>query len=997
MKNKKKLTSIIVLILVIIAVLFFLFLKKCSIKEEPDENKIVIGYFTEKAAELEFNRAKIISWIRDSVYTYEYKGELKGPLATLWDKGGSIKDKLSLANRLLQESSDTKKQDLITLNDISDETEEFSDTIYKLKITHRVLKADGTFSDTEVFNEAVSYFVGDVHTVTIPSIGTTRYVFRNKDSLTIDVSTLGAIGEEIIFTIPKPGFGHQIVKRELWKYDNNVGPSLPLLGDQHDFVVLPCRINESVVKKEKEILESEKREETDAGKNYLGLLDYCLQSDKILEEYEKEKEVKAIFDMPRILVLSKYNIPKTKGGPFYAMDLRWNRTSFEGDSVNAFLACSMRGFLDAGLEQQWFSEWSKRSCMSSFEVFNRLQDDYPTYPLRRMTLAEKCFREFKALNNKGASLVFSAHKTGKDEDVLAKVTIRKNDDGNIVIEGGNYDQAKIEFLLERELIIPVKEDKIEGLIDSDPKKAAIIIENALLATDYKPHVPPDYFMNVEFNRGKRNLLVTGSVLRLIGETKSIHKFINVGKSVTMDFKVWNSSLTIEGFLTLDEDAMETSRLFDRWWYNEELTYNDKTSLVLSRDIYRELKSGKDSKCANGKNLEDATEETLFVTEPSTANIMVNGKDVELPTVCYKNAEGEIRHLLDYEKVPVLKIDKYSSIETEILCRLTDSSSKVIANASVKLKNAGTSAITMPDGSFILPPPLTESYGMDSFIIEKNNEEYGRVAVDLTAPGIDIIDIISPRKRMEAVWLTLDSLDYLASLPLTDEVKKHIKSYIEKGEFVLTPSRMVPTEGGDIIGFYAFDAQTGDITSVFESGINGVMRNMDDIYDDITDDLTDWAKDNGKEMGKEGVSNLIKTAGIEGAMADAMNSYWSDVIDVMESGAKANGMILALHSYRGGLAAMYGYSGHRINQDDKTDHTKALVNTLRDMDMWAGKCDFFEGTEYVGGDDVKDAVEELINNFYPGFSGPAAKAAFKVGYIFAVMGLHKNFGNQPGVK
>ena len=51
-----------------------------------------------------------------------------------------------------------------------------------------------------------------------------------------------------------------VVVRELWRGDNRVGAVGPLVGDRHDFVVLPCRVGKRVCEKEKLRLEQAGRE-----------------------------------------------------------------------------------------------------------------------------------------------------------------------------------------------------------------------------------------------------------------------------------------------------------------------------------------------------------------------------------------------------------------------------------------------------------------------------------------------------------------------------------------------------------------------------------------------------------------------------------------------------------------------------------------------------------------------------------------------------------------
>lgn len=987
--RSKRVVLTMLLLLMIVGVL--LYVGKCD--RAPGTGPGEFDYFAAKAAELGHDPARIVAWVRDEVRDLSYRGDVKGPLGALWDGAASPEEKLALAKAVLGKCAHTEAgAPTVALGDVApgrDGSADGAGVSHSMKIVHRLVKPDGSAVETPVYEGPPGAFVGDVHSIEVPAWGKTRFVLRGGASGTVEVETLGGIGEEVAFTVPRPGREAATTVRELWRRGNRTGPTLPIKGDRHDFVVLPCRVTEYVMKKEAEILKAAGRDESDDGKHYRGLLEYCFRSDGALADLERRYKVRASFDSPRVLILSKLNLYSKYGGPSYAFDLRWNRTSFEGDRFAAYAASQVRGFMEAGAEQLWLSEWSKRACSSAFDVFSRIRDDYPDHPARRTKLIQRALEALDNETGEGAEVTFAALPHGPGGGELAKVVAYRAGDGTMKIRGGAPAAEMAAALEERGMALPLEGGKLGGVFDKDIGRSALTVENALLASGGTTPVPSDYVLKATMDPGRERLVVAGTVMRFLNPANGVHSIYwmkDVGESVSFRFRVWNASLKIPGTLVLSKKALENSRVFDSFYYDEDRTYDDKVSFVISRAMYRDVKAGRKTTYSLSNKRDE--ERVLEAGPAGTIKAKVNGREMELPVLKCKRGEKEL-FVYDDGLLPILNMQRLQYLSTTVRCRLVDRKGVGIAGARVELAGKGISAKTWPDGAFRLPPPPEKGYGAVTMVVSRNDEEYGRVAVDLSAPGTEVVTVTCPRRRMRTAWLAPDDHGELAGLEISDQVKRHIRGFIGRGESVLVPSRMVPTAGGGVIAFYAFDARTGDITAVCESGLHGGENGSREKYEEYENDLKDWAKEQGKEAIKDALSN----SGLDEDVADALGSFSDDLID---SGGKG-GMIETLHFYRGSLAAWYGYSRHRIGQDDKTDHTLAIKNTLKEMNAWADGLDLFANIEDPTGLGLDDKYRELVGKAMPGVTGSAAKAAFKAGYLTALFHINKEFGSDPAVK
>ncbi|BBM87697.1 hypothetical protein [Candidatus Uabimicrobium amorphum] len=974
---------------VVIISIFLLFFLKCD-SQEKEKQKSDFDYFKTKANELSFDAEKIKEFINKDIITLSYNGDVKGALGTLWDGAGSKEEKNALEEKLLAYSEKQNPKDKSQSNTNVKK--------YKMKIVHRLLLPTGKGNkDTEVFTGHIGRFVGNIHSVKVPLCGKTAITIRAEKEYTTEFSTIGSIGEEIIFTISQPNGKSIEVRRELWNATNNVGPCIPLKGDRHDFVVLPCRISNYVLEKECMRQKAAGMEKTETYKHYKAILEYVNVSDRITEKIEKEEKVRATFVQPKIIFLSKYAIPKKWGGPAYSLDLRLNKACFTSEkSINAYKAELMRSFYESGAEHAFLKEWTGRPVTSAFDIFTRIRDDFPNRPAIRLKTIHEALTHFAKNNQQEGFIDFKSHRLG-DNKTLSQIKVSRTTNNHWLITGDKLNKELLQILKNDGQDIPVKEGKLFATM-GQVNQAALMIENALLAADLDEITPPDYLLETAMNIGKTKIFVPGTIYKMHNKKtggQGIFKFKETDKKLSVEFKVWGSRISIPGSLVITEKARKEAIDFCSYWYNEHRIYNDKVSLIIPGPMYKNLKENKRAKYTKNSQ-KTMNEVTLKGTK--TIAIKVNGKNTKFPVLIAKAKNADII-ILDNPHLPLINFDRAEYISTTLKCKLTDSKGVGIKNAEIKMSGTGITATTAVDGTFLLPPAPNKVYGKVQMQVTCNGENYGKVMVDLSSPGLETVKISIPRKRIKIAWLMPKEKTKVNNLKISKEVRRHILHHMADARCIAVPERMISSGFDKEIAFFSFDVKTGYMCAVSENGLHLSTTNVKDARSQILNQVHEaYSKiknlpshtDGLKESFRKSSEKLLQESGLSPEAADAVNS----VVDIVLETELEVSTIDTLHMYRGSLAAKYSYSGHRVNQEDKTDHKLAIKNTLRDMEVWAHACDLFSGIDDPTGGFASDFVENIVNKTFVGpISGERARKMFKYGYLAAVRGLDKHFGDK----
>jgi len=925
-------------------VLAWLFWPACP-AEAPQEAD-AFDWFRDRAEQLDRDPEAVLAYVRDEVHLLPYRGDVKGPLGALWDASGSPEEKAKLAAAVLLHCPGSAP---LGLDDVAPERDAATDpaeaTVFRLTIVHRLLLAgEEPARETVVAEAPIGAFVGDVHSVEIPAAGTTRFVLRGSAAASLEVETSSGMGEEIAFRIDRPGEDEPlVVTRELWHSDNRVGAVGPLIGDRHDLVVLPCRVGKRVGEKEKLRMEQAGRETGDDARAYASLLEYARRSDVILARLEDEHDVRARFDLPRILVLSKYALA---GGPSYALDLRQNRTSFDGEAVDAYLASMVRSLVESGLEQHYLTEWSGLPCSSAFDVFCRLEDERPNAPDRRLRAIAAALGALRSHGGAAAQATFRARRADGSQDADAPtVTVVRRADAAWLVSGPAVKEEFAEALAEQGFSLPSE----DGMLDAfaDEHEAALAVETMLMSAEGARPVRPDYLLETELDPGEEPLVAPGARFEFSwgdGEARTEQRVrvLSCSADLSLRFRVQDGARPAAGTRDIAAAAVANATVHNPWYRAGRHHQREATSFCLSREVFAELRAGRAVDFAlQGRYTPDIDEHgprpiawrgALEPIGPGEITVEVNGRPETLQVIRCRLGEDELS-VLDDPLWPVGMADRLTAVSTSIRGRVLDEQGLGIAGASVKLVEEDVTVKTWPDGRFRLPPPVNGTRGRTKLQITANRLVLDEPEVDLSAPGRTEIVLQVTRQPTEVLYLSSGASYELHGLPLSDQVKRHVRRHLDAGRLVVLPSRTVEVAGYETAAFFSHDTETGHIEAVTEDGLCGSTTT-------------------------------------EQAWGGALKSLASDL-------KKSKGKTGAIHVYRGALIAWWTFARYRLEGRSVQEAVKAL---LLEMDAWEVSTNMLTGLEEYAGGKARGKLAGKMNQAMANVDGAGARAAFKIGYL-----------------
>ncbi len=892
-----------VILIVIVALL--LLLRNCK---KPGD--VPFDYFQAKAVELDRDPVRVAKFVAEGVTTLAYKGNVKGALATLWEGAGSPEEKAALLDALLAHCTGGKPSGAAHV------------PIFSATLVHRGAQ------ETVIYEGPIGDLVGDVHSIETVAPGKTRVTLRTSRPVVKELEA-GAEREEVVFRMQRPGEDKPIeVVRELWHRENQIGPVAALPGDRHDFVVLPCRIGKYVREKEEHLLKARGRDKSEEASGYLSLLDYCLRSDLALADLERDYHVRARFDLPRILILSRAKVADLPDGVM-ALDLRLNRVAFDGGTKSdAYLAAQVRSFVESGLEQHFLSEITHQPCTSTYDVFNKLNDDYPNSYDRRLAL----IRDSLSALDDGGRGTFRARKDGPT------VTVTKQDD-RFTLAGARIKESVAQRLAQLK-DAPKLADSYEQAPD-----AALAVELALMSTG----APPDYVLDVvELSREDDSLVTEGArfVFRWGDGDERTDQAIEVEActgDLALRWRVQSGVRPARGRRIILKSALAESTTHNPWYLTGEDRQEDATSFCVSRNVFRQLRDARPVAMAvqgpyRPDDEHNAPRPVAWKGQATRAGegvhrALINGRQEEIRFIRAKIGDADVA-LLDDPRFPVGMADKIVEIRTSIRARLVDESGLGIPGAAVAIP--GRSGVTTgPDGRFILPPMT----GKVTLTASRGGRTLGEREVDVTAPGRSDVLVTVPRLRTELLFITKGNARELDALNLGSQARRHLDRYVGAGYQIVIPNRKVHVDGADIIAYYAHDLASGDIIGVTEDGLHGSSA----------------------------------------AYRRALASLARDLAD-----SKGNMTPFAsIHALRGALISWWLYSKERVAG---LEHEEAIKKMLGEMDDWEKSTNLLAG---LGGiPNARDAMADAMGSAGWGVEGSGAAAAFKIGFIGATKFLDR---------
>ena len=965
-------------LLLIVLLLLLLLLRGCD-SDQP------FDYFRHKADELGNDPDRALTWVRDEVETSPLRGNVRGALGTLWNNGGSPEEKQLLLDAVWQHCEPVRTtaglDDVAPARDATQDGSEDAGTTFELGIVHRQWVgaapseqsddawrnafAQAEVVDNQVLSAPIGHWIGDVHSVVATTAGETQLQLRTSAGVdsgqgeVTAVPTIEALGEALVFRVQRPNGEPLEVVRELWRADNRIGPAKANVGDRHDFVVLPCRIPEFVTQKERLLLEEADRLDAPEAHAYEGLLSYAYSSDEILAELELELEVRALFELPRILIVS--TLKTEDGDPVYAMDLRLDSTSFSGQRANALGGALVRSLLESGIEHEWLQQWSGSETHSAFSTFNQLHTTYPNSTSRRV---ETIFDTLEALRDNGGAGAEARFGVASRSGAESTVTVRAAADG-FRVSGGNLNPDFASALASREEM-PALELQ-QGVINqsfADLGWAAWAVETVLLGAAGPQSVEPDFVLEAGLGLGTETTVAPsarfafqwGDGEKRVSQKAQVRK---MDEGLEYRFHVRRGLRTATGALTVTADAVANATRHDPQYRSGTATQNDATSFCVSKAVHASLAAGGSTPFALLAEYTDTDDPlaprrvawsgTLAAAGALQVTVQVNGAEETLPAL-RATLQGESPPfaelvILDDTAWPIGKAESLVSVETAAHGRLVDEDGLGIGGARIQLGEGEgmPSCVTWPDGRFRLPPAPTAPWGSADLQVEQkilDQQQTDLVQHDLTGVGLQEFEVTVPRLRQKVIWITPAQGEALAALPLSAQVRRHASGELAANRMVVIPEGMLTNGLRGTIGFYSYDPKTGDIIGITEDGLHGAMA------------------------GWQGYGNVAIKAG-------------KAAID----GAADFGAATPLHAMRGANAAMFLFCAYRLGADSDT----VAKRLLAEMEMWESRTNMFTQLEGEIGGDATDKYLEILGKAsgVGGVQGDSARAAFYAGYGIAL--------------
>jgi hypothetical protein len=774
----------------------------CCEKQEP---AVGFDYFRAKAEELGRDRARVVAFVRDDVATLPYRGDVKGPLGALWGGAASPEEKVALAAALIVHCAQKTPATIDEVAPRRAREEDAGARALSFSIVHRVLLEGGGERETRVFEGPIGALVGEVHSIELAG-GRTRFSLRGAPAVAKEIDAAGAVGEEVVLTVEAPGRAEPLVEtRELWRRGNRAGAASRGEGDRHDFVVLPCRTTSYVREKEALLLRERRRDAGPDAAAYLALLEYALESDRALGELEKALGVTAEFEVPRVLILSRFVGGGPSGAPWQALDQRLDRTAFAGDAERAALAALARSLLESALSARFLEERSMQAAASASELFAGLREDLASTRARRIGAIQAALEKLGACGE-GAKATFRARGAGNGGG-QAPAVVSRADDRRLRATGPTGLDA----------------------VFATSAEAARAVEGALARGGGLASAALD----IEIDRGLEPLVVPGGrfLFRWSAAGRQVEERISVlsaGDGLAYRWRVKAGAWPASGTRAVGPRAVAEATVHNPWYEGGPSAQEDVSSFVVSRRVLRALRGG--APCdfairerrtaeADGQSAHPLEHHALEPAGRGDARPLVNGREETIATIRARWGE-ETLAILDDPAFPVGMADAIVEVATSVRGRVVDESGRGIADAEVSIGGLAEPVTTWPDGSFRLPPPPPEGYGLVKARIALRGREIGTADVDLRSPGRAEVLLHAVRPHAALVWIGRANRAKLDALPLSEQAKRNAARDIDRGRVVAIPDLAIDgIDGSPTVAYYAVD-ESGTAIGTEEDGIRG---------------------------------------------------------------------------------------------------------------------------------------------------------------------------------
>jgi hypothetical protein len=844
----------------------------------PRQNAASYDYIREKAASLEFEPERIVSFVHEEVRTDGYRGYLRGPVGTLWAGAGSPLDRAVLLAALLEASG----KEVRLASDTTHwwvqlrEGQGWRDILPEggkgeAKWTGRKPpRAEQHFLDVSVEvggkegpeKQHAVYRTADLvhHPLVLQFDESGRYRLGPLDSKdAVLEGDCGRSDDETLclrFTYRAPGAAEPVrFRREIYtgRYENYRRLDDP--RNEHVIVIAPGRIQEWAMSKELELARTEgSRVAPGVGACYVLALAHIGRSDRALVDLSSHFGVTAYYSEPRVIIASGCYLGAQDKHAMPALDLRYNRIHAKGTPD----ACAGFGVTRAALEGQIEGVVLKKAfggpVLAALDVFRehlqhrrssslgrvrmyldlmqRLVDE--TRPGARMTIALDDQRKVMLVRGEGAevrvaSISDDLRKRMKGAEVRWEMLEAK------AIGRDKFAQAAMEL---EALFGPVGRADLDYTpkIDIQESVSQLVAPNVrmfqwrTLKDDKKPSLTLEY----QFIEAKKN----GDV---------------VYDSVDHWDEIANKKYRSASRFSIPAKTVEQSHVLSRWYSRRRYGQGD-CFLMFSRSMLRELKAQGHTvvryRDRYGK-LSDPLK--LYLCGRREASVLVNNKprklavlDVgggylkdNLPKQAYKDVKKipEEAHpnksamnrweVLDNPQFPITGVTGVR-FQTAVPGRVVSSRTGLgVPGAEIAVRRTSASGTSWADGRFLLPV-MKEPFGR--FEVTARAAGYAPFSKEMDLAVIDAFPIsitLTPTfDQGGLVWIDQKNMAKLAQID-TPRVRDLVRMAIEDDPrlVALVPRQRVPYGAGTTHAWLLFDRDRFHFTAVTEDGLHGTAGDV----------------------------------------------------------------------------------------------------------------------------------------------------------------------------
>ncbi len=846
-------------------------------------------YIWAKAAELGFDRERIIQFVQRDIAPEPYQGALRGPLGTLWSAAGNSVDRADLLAALLRSSGERVRfardgdrfwvqvADSDEWHDtvLADETEAApvwtgteipEDLRHSLAIEVEVQANQQRQAVSAAFPTRT--LAGDP--LVLQFRGEKFYLQRLSASKS-QRSSAGIQGRcgladdetlSLIFRHRGPGVtGETIYRREIYTGHHARYEKQNDTRNTHVIAALPGTISNWAFRQER-TLANQRNTPKHLAQGYLLTLSHMVESDAALKKMTAHFEASAYFTEPRVIIASAYYRGNQTAPIAHALDLRRNTIHVAGDDKTRANFAVTRSVFEGSLEAKVLRDATGAPVVASLEVFRQHLAPFKWSTPGRIESYKDILNRFSRETEPGARLTISIDKK-------QRVAFTHLDEGGIQFQA--IDTALAEKMKDSGLPWP----NLGGQRINQSKLSATSVELETLLgplaeteVDYQPIIEISDSLAQLIRPGVRVVnrslpaLMTNPFTRFDYEIKSATP---EGGLIYESIDEWDEQnnrmpLQVQRF-HIPPKTVESTDLLSTWCSQRRYDRGVQ-HLMFSRKMYRELKEQGFTQIRFLKYNETESQPLkLYLVQRATVKIGVNGKVREVPLLWVAGDYAEKNSprrswfwtrqikdksgprqvvmnmwvIVDNARFPLV-VSPATRFQTTIPGRVVSATSgRGLGEAEITIRDLNESGgaalsegVSWADGQFRLPV-IKKAYGKFAVEVRCRGFETFRTEINFAKESAVPLRIkLQPAPRPESMlWVGKDNATTELARIENPRVRGLVRQAIEDNPNLsaLVPRQRTNFGLDSAHAWLLFDNKTFHITPVTEDGLHGVAGEL----------------------------------------------------------------------------------------------------------------------------------------------------------------------------